>query len=131
MTSMRRLYTLLMFLWAITRGALAAPMDARVHAEVENLLDHLQASGCEFGRNGVWYPAAAATKNLRGKLESLESRGGIVTTETFIDLGASTSSSSGQPYLVRCGQAAPVASRQWLSDELRVLRAFGQPLTKS
>lgn len=130
MTSTRRLYTLLMFLWAITGGAVAVPMDARVHAEVENLLDRLQASGCEFGRNGVWYPAAAATKHLQGKLENLESRGAIVTTESFIDLGASTSSSSGEPYLVRCGLAAPVESRQWLSDELRVLRAVGQPLTK-
>lgn len=29
---------------------------------------------------------------------------------------------SGQPYLVRCGDAAPVESKAWLEAELRILR---------
>jgi hypothetical protein len=104
-------------------GSMAAP-------RVENLLSRLEASGCEFGRNGVWYSAAAASKHLQGKLQNLERQDAIATTESFIDLGGSTSSSSGKPYLVKCGQSKPIESRQWLSNELRALRAAGQPTSK-
>lgn len=40
----------------------------------------------------------------------------------FIQLGASTSSSSGKPYLVRCGSAEPMESKRWLEDRLAALR---------
>jgi hypothetical protein len=130
MSLMSRLCASLTLFLAIAGGALAAPTDAQVHAEISKLLDRLRASGCEFGRNGVWYPAAAATKHLQDKLDILQSRGPVATTESFIELGASTSSSSGKPYLVKCSPSAPVESREWLSNELRFLRAAGQPPTK-
>jgi hypothetical protein len=105
----------------------AAPTLPPVRAEIEALLDRLQASGCEFNRNGTWYSGADARAHLLRKLEAIESRTAVHSTEQFIEAGASTSSTSGQPYQVRCGGAAPVPSRQWLSTQLAALRAGGRP----
>jgi hypothetical protein len=55
----------------------------------------------------------------------------VQTTEQFIEMVASASSMSAQPYLVRCGNSAAVQSGQWLRSELKdlrsVTRAKGMP----
>jgi hypothetical protein len=102
---------------------LAAPSPAR--AEIDGLLLRLQSSGCSFNRNGSWYEAPEARAHLVKKLEYLEARNLVQTTEQFIDRAASGSSLSGKPYLVRCGSAAPVESRVWLTQQLKALRAGG------
>jgi len=61
------------------------------------LLRRLEASGCEFNRNGNWYPAAEAESHLLRKLNYLQDRDMVQTTEQFIELAASSSSMSGQP----------------------------------
>jgi Family of unknown function (DUF5329) len=103
--------------------AVAAPTPAPVRAEIEALLNHLQTSGCEFNRNGSWYSGAQAKSHLLGKLEYLEGKGTLSSTEQFIEHAASTSSSSGKPYQVRCGSAAPLPSAKWLSQELASIRS--------
>lgn len=45
------------------------------------------------------------------------------TAAEFIARGASASSTSGKPYLVRCGGKVPVESAQWLTAELQQVRA--------
>jgi hypothetical protein len=102
-------------------GAFAAPSPAR--PEIDALLGRLQSSGCSFNRNGSWYDAREARAHLVTKLEYLEQRNLVQTTEQFIDRAASGSSISGKPYLVRCGGAAPVESRAWLTLQLKALRA--------
>lgn len=124
---MRRFF-LVPLLWLIAVALHAAPLAPPVRAEVDALLSALEKSGCEFNRNGSWYAAREARTHLLRKLEYLEGRTAVHTTEQFIELAASTSSSSGKPYLVRCGKAAPVESRAWLSAQLAVLRgAVGVP----
>jgi hypothetical protein len=103
--------------------ALAAPLPAPARAEVEALLARLQTSGCQFNRNGSWHDAAEARSHLLRKLEYLEKKDMVRSADQFIDLAASTSSSSGKPYLVRCGAAAPVESRAWLAAQLKAIRA--------
>lgn len=100
---------------------LAAPSPAR--PEIEALLGRLQSSGCSFNRNGSWHEAGEARAHLARKLEYLEDRNLVQTTEQFIDRAATGSSLSGKPYLVRCGSAAPVESRTWLTQQLKALRA--------
>jgi len=102
-------------------NAHAAPSPA--HAEIDALLGRLASSGCEFNRNGSWYPGAEARTHLQRKLGYLEDKDAVPTTEKFIELGASTSSSSGKPYLVKCGNAAPVDSGAWLRTQLTAMRA--------
>jgi hypothetical protein len=112
---------------------LAAPMAVRADplppaakAEVTALLDKLTASSCQFNRNGDWHSAAEAKSHLERKLSYLEDKNLVKTAEQFIDLGASKSSMSGKPYLVRCGGAAPVESKTWLTRELALVRAAGK-----
>lgn len=100
---------------------LAAASPAR--AEIDALLVRLQSSGCSFNRNGSWYEAVDARAHLVKKLEYLEDRNLVQTTEQFIDRAATGSSLSGKPYLVRCGSTAPVESRTWLTQQLKALRA--------
>ena len=101
--------------------ARAAASPAR--AEINALLDRLEASGCKFERNGSLHSGKEARKHLLKKLAYMEDRGTVESTEQFIDLAASGSSVSGKPYLVKCGNAAPVQSKVWLTQELLALRA--------
>jgi hypothetical protein len=103
----------------------AAPVPATVRTEIETLLSNLQASGCEFNRNGSWHNGEEAKAHLLRKLEYLQDKGSVQTTEQFIELAASESSFSGQPYQVKCGEGAAVSSRQWLTTELASVRAAG------
>lgn len=108
---------------ALATPANAAPLPPAARAEVDALMNRLQASGCEFNRNGSWYSGAEAKAHLLKKLDALEGKNLVATTEQFIDRGASTSSMSGQPYLVRCAGKAAVESGPWLKAELQAVRA--------
>lgn len=98
--------------------AAAAPPPAATQAEVTHLFAYLAGSNCQFNRNGSWYPAPDAAAHLKKKYDYLADKGVISTSESFIELGASKSSVSGKPYLVKCGQAQPVESAPWLGAEL-------------
>ncbi len=106
-----------------THSSSAAPLAAPARAEIDALMVKLQESRCEFSRNGLWYTAAEAKSHLLRKLEYLEGRGEVQSTEQFIDLAASKSSLSGQPYRVKCGAAESLESGAWLYGELKRVRA--------
>lgn len=118
---MRSTRVLLFLLAPVVCGA--APLPAPARAEVDALLNRLQASGCDFNRNGSWYAGAEAKVHLLKKLDDLEGKDMVSTSEQFIERGASTSSMSGKPYLVRCAGKAPVESAAWLKAELQQVRA--------
>lgn len=107
----------------LVAAASAAPLPAPARAEVDALLTRLQTSGCEFNRNGSWYAGADAKAHLLKKLDYLEGKDMVKTAEQFIERGASGSSMSGKPYLVRCAGKAPVESARWLTAELQQVRA--------
>jgi hypothetical protein len=108
---------------ALSSVSAAAPPAGVVKAEIEALLSKLQASGCQFNRNGTWYTGSEAKDHLARKLEHLESKASVSSTEQFIDLAASRSSSSGQAYLVQCAGGVPVESKQWLGSQLASIRS--------
>jgi hypothetical protein len=99
-----------------------AAIEAAAVQEIDKLLARLAASACEFERNGSWHPAAEARTHLLRKRDAVGRRTTIASSEQFIELAATASSTSGRPYRVRCGAAAPVESRRWLLDELQRLR---------
>lgn len=82
----------------------------------------LQAPGCQFYRNGSWHSGTEAQAHLRRKLEHIEDKNRVRTTEDFINRAASASSSSGEPYRVRCGASPAVESKVWLQDQLKAIR---------
>lgn len=115
--------------WALAAGLLLAwqaeaqSLPANAGLEIRQLFTALEASGCQFSRNDSWYDAAQASAHLHRKYDYLLEHGKITSAETFIALAASKSSMSGQPYLVRCGQAPAVTSQAWFMARLRALRA--------
>lgn len=111
--------------WLFATVAIAAPPAPAVQTEIDGLLGRLEASGCDFNRNGSWYPAAEAKSHLLRKLKYLQDRGMVQTTEQFIERAASGSSMSGQPYLVKCGSAVPIQSAEWLRARLQEIRSSG------
>ena len=104
--------------------ALAAPLFAHadpsptVLQEVKHLLGFIEQSGCEFNRNGSWSDARAAVAHVKMKFDYLLQKDKIASAADFIDKAASESSLTGTPYQVKCGKAAAVLSRAWLSQEL-------------
>jgi len=113
---------LFMGLAVLWGAAFADPTPAPVRAEIDAMLNRLEASGCQFQRNGSWHDGARARSHLLDKLAYIEKRGTVQSAEQFIELAASRSSLSGRPYQVRCGGLAPVESRQWLSEQLTAVR---------
>jgi hypothetical protein len=115
------------WLLAMTIAILARPVwsaepDAVTRTEVAHLLKYLETSGCQFQRNGAWYPPGRAASHLNQKYEYMLKKGLVSNTESFIEGAASESSASGKPYSVKCGNAAAVPSAAWLQDELRRFR---------
>jgi hypothetical protein len=104
-------------------AAAAGPLSPQARGEIDALLRNLESSGCEFHRNGEWHPGAKATSHLTTKLKFLEDRGLVASAEQFIERAASSSSTSGKPYLVRCGGGAAVTSAAWLTEQLKAVRA--------
>jgi hypothetical protein len=103
-----------------------AAFAAQPHTEVEQLLSRLAASGCKFQRNGSWHNAADARAHLAKKYQYLQEKRPQSTAEDFIALAASRSSASGKPYLVKCADQREVPSADWLTGQLKQLRA-GKP----
>jgi hypothetical protein len=108
-------------------GMLAASMAVAqtpeaTKAEVTHLLTAVEKSACRFNRNGSWYDAKSARKHLASKFEYLDKRNMLPTAESFIKLGASSSSSSGKPYQMACEGKQPMTSAVWLIEELNRFR---------
>ncbi|WP_396269528.1 DUF5329 family protein [Ideonella sp.] len=97
----KALATLTLLLSAL--HASTAPTPAPIRAEIDALMGKLVASGCQFERNGTLHSGAEAKSHILRKLGYLEGKSTLQSTEQFIELAASKSSSSGKPYLVKCG----------------------------
>lgn len=107
-------------------AAIAAPVSPAARTEIDQLMSKLEASGCEFNRNGTWHTGTEAKAHLLRKLKYLEDRGLVQSTEQFIELAASSSSTTGNPYLVRCSEGVPVQSATWLLSRLQAIRTAEQ-----
>ena len=97
--------------------------DAVAREEISHLFSYLASSGCQFYRNGSWHMSSPAVSHLHKKYEYLLKKGQISTAESFITLAATASSTSGDLYLVKCGEAPAVESAAWFRHELARYRA--------
>ncbi len=118
---MRTVFTAFTLSWALVCPAIAATESA-VTQEIKQLLARLEASGCEFNRNGSWHSAVEAKTHLLRKLDYLQEKTPLTSTEQFITLAATASSMTGQAYQVRCAGAESLASAAWLGKALTALR---------
>ena len=105
---------------AMPLAALAEKPTPAASQEIEHLITHLKASGCEFQRNGSWYDSAKAAAHLQQKYDYLLKKKLVPTTAAFIERAGSQSSMSGKAYQVRCaGQVA--VSADWLNAQRKQL----------
>jgi hypothetical protein len=120
----RAIPTILLCVTLLTAGASswAAGPSTAARAEIQQLLAFVANSGCQFNRNGTWYPAPEASAHLAKKERYLEDRGQVASPEDFIAKAATKSSMTGRPYMVRCGSEPAIASEEWLMAELRRFR---------
>ncbi|MGJ0485725.1 MAG: DUF5329 domain-containing protein [Methylomicrobium sp.] len=94
--------------------------------EIVHLFSFLQASGCQFDRNGTWYDSSEAASHLNMKYQYLLNKGLVSSSEDFLERVASESSMSGLAYRVRCGSNPAVNSADWFGAELKRYRE-GRP----
>jgi hypothetical protein len=114
---------LVLLLLTIGLPALQADQAQNIR-EIEHLMDYIGASSCRFIRNGKIYDAAAARSHIRKKYDYLRER--IRTAEDFIRYAATESSTSGEPYRIRCG-AQEMLCADWLAAEIRRYRLEHAP----
>lgn len=111
--------------WTFALSLCASPCAwADTSGEITHLLDYIGASGCSFVRNGETSDATTARAHVERKYAYVKSR--VSTTEDFIRLAATQSSTSGRPYRVLCGSGEALTG-PWLAAELQRYRAQGAP----
>lgn len=117
-----RVTTVLGILVIVSAYAQAKSLSEPARAEIQQLLSALGNSQCEFYRNGTWYSSVKAKQHIAAKLEYLEKKELVSSTEEFITLVATKSSRSGEAYQVRCAGQIPEPSATWLERRLKSLR---------
>lgn len=98
--------------------------EANALASETQRIEHLirsveQLSNAKFIRNGTPYDAKAAGDHLRLKWREAGAR--VKTAQQFIELCASKSSVSGQPYQIRFADGKVVTSEAFLRAKLKEL----------
>ena len=94
--------------------------DVVMNSEIDYLLDTVASSNCVFIRNGKEHKPQAAKDHL-----SLKRRRGkryFSSTDDFIENLASSSSWSGQPYYIRCGDEERRPASEWFNSVLEEYR---------
>ncbi|MEL1264134.1 DUF5329 domain-containing protein [Pseudoxanthomonas putridarboris] len=104
----------------------AAP-SPQAKQEIQQLMDSLSDSQCEFQRNGTWHGRAEARRHLQRKYDYLLKKDLVDTAEQFIERAASASSLSGRAYQVRCPGQPVQPAGDWFRRRLDALRGSGTP----
>jgi len=90
------------------------PEKQKIEALIKQVSDLKDA---KFVRNGWTYEPATAVRFLRGKWEANDAE--VKTARDFIDKVASTSGTSGKPYLIRFKDGREIKSQEFLLAELK------------
>jgi len=104
-----------------TPPAAGAAVD-QAEEEIAHLLDTIARSPCHFVRNGVAYGASEAHAHILKKYGY--AKPWIKSAEDFIRLAATQSSTSGEPYRIRCDDQV-VLCADWLREALERYRQAG------
>jgi hypothetical protein len=107
---------------AFIRPARAAE-PAATKQEIAHLFSALEASNCQFYRNGSWYVTKDASAHLQSKYRYLQDKDLVPSAEKFIERAATESSLSGTAYQVKCLDNVAQASAPWFKAALLKYRA--------
>lgn len=113
---------MVLLLFVVVRGYAD---DFSEEAKIQYLIASVEdMKGATFMRNGRGYSAKAASNHLRLKLRTMGDR--IKTAKDFIELCASKSSMTGEPYLIGLADGSIIKSELFFNDKLRALVASKQ-----
>lgn len=96
-----------------------APLSVQADSapkEINHLIQFVSTSGCTFIRNGNEHSSLEAVEHMKKKYQYFSSK--IDSAEAFIELSASKSTFSGQPYHIKCENQPKEKSQSWLLNEL-------------
>ena len=82
-------------------------------AEIAHLFATLEASNCQFNRNGTWHSSKEASAHLATKYKYLQDKDLVPTAEKFIERAATESSLSGKAYQIKCAEGVVQPSAPW------------------
>lgn len=120
---MTRIKIIFVFLlYSLFSSAQAAEPQA-TKAEIAHLFTTLEASNCQFNRNGSWYGAKEASAHLGTKYKYLQDKDLVPSAEKFIERAATESSLSGKAYQIKCADNVPQPSAPWFKAALDKYRA--------
>jgi hypothetical protein len=98
--------------------ACAHAEDSSEKTKIEYLIACVEAlKGAKFIRNGWEYDAQTASNHLRLKLKTAGAK--VRTAQDFINLCASQSSMTGEPYLIRLSDGTTMKSEAFFKDRLK------------
>jgi Family of unknown function (DUF5329) len=112
-----KLLTIIGLLFTIATTSFAAE-PATSKQEIAHLFNALEASNCQFNRNGTWYSAKEASAHLQTKYKYLQDKDLVPSTEKFIERAATESSFSGKAYQIKCADNVVQASSPWFTGVL-------------
>ena len=99
-----------------------AAEPAAAKTEIAHLFSVLEASNCQFNRNGSWYSAKEAAAHLQTKYKYLQDKDLVPSAEMFIERAATESSLSGKNYMMKCHGKEIQASGPWFLGVLMKYR---------
>ncbi len=109
---------LICYFWSASTALPAA--EATEKAKIEALISHIQGmENATFIRNGSDYSGANAAKFLRAKWERNDKE--VKTAADFIAKVASTSGTSGKPYIIRFKDGKETPCGEYLTALLKKL----------
>lgn len=94
----------------------AEPAAAKL--EIAHLFTVLEASNCQFYRNGSWHVAKDASLHLQSKYKYLQDKDLVPSAEKFIERAATQSSMSGKAYQIKCADNVVQPSAPWFQAAL-------------
>lgn len=121
---MTRIALPVIFLLAGFFTAVQAAESAVTKTEIAHLFAALEASNCQFNRNGSWYRTKDASGHLATKYKYLQDKNLVPSTEKFIERAATQSSLSGTAYQIKCVDDVAQASAPWFKAVLLKYRSL-------
>jgi Family of unknown function (DUF5329) len=100
-----------------------AAEPAATKTEIAHLFSTLEASNCQFFRNGTWHVTKDASAHLHSKYRYLQDNDLVPSAEKFIERAATESSLSGKAYQIKCADGVVQPSGPWFHAALVKYRA--------
>ena len=108
----------------LTPGQSRGEPTARIDQAIQHLMAYVAGSDLTFIRNAERHTSIDAAEHMNKKYQHFKDD--IETPEDFIELCATESLLSGDPYLIIDAQGNEIRTSDWLRTELDIYRARDQ-----